>query len=560
MTCALHCLRQNPDARIVVLEKRPHPVSEATHKVGESSVEVGANYFRDFLGLADHLENEQIPKMGLRLFLPGGDNSSIENRLELGGASFPPTPSYQFDRGRFENFLAEECLRRGIEFLDSTSVKDVELRKGKAPHLVSYERDGEETTLETRWVIDACGRAGFLKHRLGLKQNASHQASSAWIRIGRRIKVDDWSDDADWNELHDPEENPRWWSTNHLLGEGYWVWIIPLSSGSTSIGIVTDEKIHPLGDYNSQEKFLDWLDRHEPLLGSRLREAESEIQDFLAIKRYSMRAKRLFSKDRWGVIGDAGYFADPFYSPGNDFIALANYFACDLITRDLAGKSNLVHAPAFNQLFRLYYEGTMLIFEDNYPFFGNHQVMPVKILWDWMVYWTITGHTVLQGRATHLSVYLKNGRYLKRLNDLNTWMQDHFRRWHAQCPPQEVSGRINTCDMTFLMDTNRGLLDKLGEEEFHTRFRKNVAQMETLFWEIVDHSGVECAAPFRRREHPDTVKGSFEVVFRATRAGTDSDSGENSGSSASPEASFPGGESSGSSEESPMPPNAVPTS
>ena len=41
------------------------------------------------------------------------------------------------------------------------------------------------------------------------------------------------------------EPQARWLSTNHLVGAGYWVWLIPLGSGATSVGIVTDETIHP---------------------------------------------------------------------------------------------------------------------------------------------------------------------------------------------------------------------------------------------------------------------------------------------------------------------------
>jgi len=512
LTCALHCLRESPEARVLVLEKRPHPVPEAAHKVGESSVEVGASYFARFLELEDHLENEQIPKMGLRLFLGRDENRSIEDRLEVGGTEFPPTPSYQFDRGRFENYLGERCREKGVTFLDSAAVSAVEIRKGSAPHEVTYEHGGATSTVKTRWVVDASGRAGLLKRKFSLKQDSGHRANSAWLRIDSRIKVDDWCDDKEWQEGY-TENHPRWQSTNHLLGEGYWVWLIPLSSGSTSIGIVADENLHQLSDFNSQEKMLSWLAEHEPQLAAQLRQREDGIQDFCAIKRYSMECQQLFSSQRWGILGDAGYFIDPFYSPGNDFIALANFFVCALIKRDLAGKSNLVRIPLYNQLFKLFFRGTEQIFKGNYPLFGNHQVMPVKILWDWMVYWSITGHVVIQERSADPMTYLRHMPKLKRLNDLNCWMQAHFRRWHEQSPPHEIGGTINTSKVCLIMDTNKALLDKLDDKAFGERFKKNVAQLETLFWEIVDHSGIECDAPLKRREHPGAVKNGFREVL-----------------------------------------------
>ena len=140
-----------------------------------------------------------------------------------------------------------------------------------------------------------------------MKKESDHKNNSAWIRIGKRVKVDDWSDDAEWGKNFS-EDHPRWKSTNHMLGEGYWIWIIPLSSGSTSIGIVADPKIHPLSEFNSQEKFISWIEKMQPQLGADLREDESLIQDFLAIKRYATECKEMFSSDRWGIVGDAGLF------------------------------------------------------------------------------------------------------------------------------------------------------------------------------------------------------------------------------------------------------------
>lgn len=64
------------------------------------------------------------------------------------------------------------------------------------------------------------------------------------------------------------------------------------------------------------------------------------------------------------------------------------------------------------------------------------------------------------------------------------------------------------------MNTNKALLDKLDDKQFSERFASNVRQMETLFWEIGDHSGMEIETPIKRREHPDAVHGGMNEVFR----------------------------------------------
>ena len=48
------------------------------------------------------------------------------------------------------------------------------------------------------------------------------------------------------------EPGIRKFSTNHLLGEGYWVWLIPLSTGPISIGVVRRPALPPVrGDLDA---------------------------------------------------------------------------------------------------------------------------------------------------------------------------------------------------------------------------------------------------------------------------------------------------------------------
>ncbi len=330
------------------------------------------------------------------------------------------------------------------------------------------------------------------------------------------IKVDDWSSDPAWEENYDARTNPRWLSTNHLMGDGYWVWLIPLASGCTSIGIVADEDTHPLPDFNSAEKALAWLDKHEPQCAEKVREQEDKMQDFIAIKRYSRECKQVFSSRRWGITGEAGFFLDPFYSPGSDFIGFGNTFLCELIKRDMEGKSNRMHARMFDFLYKRMHYGTAPVYHDQYQLFGDQQVMPIKILWDYMIYWTLSGYVFCHGKTFDLSMYGRHFFKLKRLDELNRFMQKFFRMWHEQTPHWESTGEIDAWEMPVIIETNRALQDELDNGAYAERFADNVAQMETLFWEIIDHSGVQCKVPFKRKQHAKSLKGSFSLLFEAT--------------------------------------------
>jgi 2-polyprenyl-6-methoxyphenol hydroxylase-like FAD-dependent oxidoreductase len=100
LTLALQLKREFPALAILVIERHRHPLKAAAHKVGESTVEIGADYFNNTLGLREHLDDAHIRKFGLRYFFSDG-RDDIENVTELGVRNFLPVPSYQLDRGIF---------------------------------------------------------------------------------------------------------------------------------------------------------------------------------------------------------------------------------------------------------------------------------------------------------------------------------------------------------------------------------------------------------------------------------------------------------------------------
>ena len=164
---------------------------------------------------------DQLPKLGLRVFLPSADNADIAARVEVGPTRLLPVPTFQVDRGRLENLLAYEAQRAGVTVLGGGRVLDVSLRRGS--HSVTVG-GAAEATIAARWVADASGRAGLLKRRLGLAENVAHDANAAWFRIGAELDVATWSQDLVWQRKIFP--GLRRLSTNHLMGRGYWVWLI----------------------------------------------------------------------------------------------------------------------------------------------------------------------------------------------------------------------------------------------------------------------------------------------------------------------------------------------
>ncbi|WP_445166124.1 NAD(P)/FAD-dependent oxidoreductase [Mycolicibacterium sp. Dal123E01] len=429
LTLALELRRTRPATRILVIEPNAHPVPEITHTVGESTVEVSAHYLRDRLGLGDHLQSSQIRKMGLRMFFSHKGNTDIARRMELGSSSFVPQVTYQIDRGRLENELARRCISAGVDVAVGR-VRSVDLGAPNEPHTISVQ-DGDAVTRTTaRWVIDASGRNRMLPRQLALKQTNEHDCNAAWFRVAAEIDVGRWSDDPTWQGRL--SEGDRAMSTNHLMGEGYWVWLIRLASGATSVGIVADPAFHSFDGFNTLAKAKAWLRDHEPQCAAVLATHAELIMDFRVMKNYSHGAVKVFDgRDRWCLTGDSGVFLDPLYSSGLDLVAIGNGLITDMVSRDLDGEDVVGRAQISDSLFRSLTEMWLAVYQHQYTLMGTPTVMSAKIIWDVAFYWGFVGLLYANDRFTTVADDPGVVPYLEGLIALSNRVQRFFREWAA---------------------------------------------------------------------------------------------------------------------------------
>src|ERR1700727_1892714 len=148
-----------PQTSVLVTDKRAEPAPEAAFKVGESSVEIGAYYYREMVGMRDHLERYQQRKLGLRFFLPAGDNSDITKRVEFCTPGHLDAFTHQIDRGRFENELFRRAKKVGADAFRGWRLQDVSL--GEDRHTILMSQEDEEVIATARWIVDASGRANI---------------------------------------------------------------------------------------------------------------------------------------------------------------------------------------------------------------------------------------------------------------------------------------------------------------------------------------------------------------------------------------------------------------
>jgi flavin-dependent dehydrogenase len=426
--------------------------------------------------------------LGLRFFM-GKSQGPIETRPETGPSLFPPVPSYQIDRGRLENDLRRIIRDMGVSLFEGTLVEDILLAENNEKHTTKCRHKGgnDSFTLTSHWVVDALGRRRLLQTKLGLKRTHGHQASAAWWRYAGRIDIDAIGGEANHKWRNENVED-RYFSTNHLMDKGYWVWLIPLGSDATSVGIVTDETIHPQNSYGqSYTQAMEWIHANEPILWEFIKDREP--LDFLSFKNYSYASAQVFSHRRWTCVGEAGFFLDPLYSVGSDYIACGNTITVEMIRREREGKLTETAVETYNRLILdILFPISLAFYRGTYRTFGHAQIFTPKLAWDTAIYWAFTYQLYVQGLIHQPTeeIFTLGQKY----RDLNARVQQLFVDWSAAAPPRSIFVRGDMTRMRFLMILHLDLATRRSKEQVLDVARKNLDRFEelaqVLFWQAVE--------------------------------------------------------------------------
>jgi flavin-dependent dehydrogenase len=361
-----------PDLRVAVFERG----TRASFKVGESTVEIAGHYLVRHQRLSRYLYEQHLPKNGIRYFFDDpGRALPLEEMSEIGTINLPFHPTFQIDRARMETDLLAMNRAAGIDVRLGTAVDELELGGGGRLHRVVLDGPAGRERVAARWVVDATGRPGLLARVLGLREpEPEHRIGSVWARFEGVGDVDQLDEAFRARVRH----TCRGLSTIHFLYPGYWIWVIPLRGGLTSVGVVGAPAERR--EVRSEAGFRRFLDEHGAL---RALLADAKAVDHGSYARIAYGTRRFFHADRWALVGEAATAADPLYSPGSDFIALENDYVTDLVARDLSGEPDAdlaARAGLYDRFMGFRHEATMRLYRGLYGLIGSYELMRLK--WD----------------------------------------------------------------------------------------------------------------------------------------------------------------------------------
>jgi flavin-dependent dehydrogenase len=389
-------LRRNPGIRVLIIERN----ETLTRRVGEATVEVSAFFMGRVLGMTKYLNEHQIAKQGLRFWFQNDQVSNLSEASELGPRYQVRLPSYQLDRATFDEEVLRRVVEAGAQLIRPATIKNVELADGGL-QIIDFKYNDTNHTVKARWVVDASGVASLLARKNGWwRRNTEHPTAAAWSR---------WKNLKDWDGVALAKQYPEWsrivhgirgTATNHIIGDGWWAWMIPLKGGDTSVGVVIDQR---LVDWPTEGKIGDRLKEFllkHPVANEILKDAEYDEEDVHWRKHLAYHSTT-FAGDGFVLVGDAAAFMDPFYSPGMDWISFTTSSAANLITRQRNGEAMEAPLIKYNRDFEVSHRRWFTaLYKDKYHYMGEFDLMSLAFQLDLgLYYWGVVEPPFREGET-----------------------------------------------------------------------------------------------------------------------------------------------------------------
>jgi FAD-dependent halogenase len=276
---------------VCVLEREKFP----RYHVGESLVP-GVMPVLAELGLTDRMEGAGfIRKHGISL-LWGAEREVWTVYFGEGG---PYEYAYEVKRAEFDNLLLSRARELGATVFEESTVTDIRFEGERATGVTFTLGEGGTTReLTARHIVDASGQAKLLGRRL---------RSLTWHEDLRNVAV--------WTYFQGGTQLPGR-DVGNITTEYHpdgWLWVIPFSDGSRSVGFVGPNDAFVRSEMSAQEYFESKLQTSRE--AKRLLDGAVRVADYRATKDWSYHSES-FGGPGYTLVGDAAAFVDPLFSTG----------------------------------------------------------------------------------------------------------------------------------------------------------------------------------------------------------------------------------------------------
>lgn len=283
--------------------------------IGESLLPKSMEHFEE-VGLLDCLDKQNFEKKYGARFLRGKEVCLFDfSKKFTEGWNW----TWQVPRADFDKALADEIMKRGVDIAFEWTATHVKFNGSESTTTIK-NKAGEEKTINAKFIIDSSGYGRVLPKLLGLDTPSSIPKHSSIFTHVKDIKR--------------PQGEEGTLITFDIVKPEVWLWVIPFSNGTTSIGFVgPTEFIESYGE--DKTVALQEMMKLSDYYYDRFSDLEYSFEP-AKIKNIAKSVKKLFGEG-YALTGNSAEFLDPVFSSGVAFATESALKAAKLATKQLKG-------------------------------------------------------------------------------------------------------------------------------------------------------------------------------------------------------------------------------
>lgn len=229
--------------------------------------------------------------------------------------------TWQVPRAQFDQILAEGVAKQGVDVEYETTVTNI-VFEGTNSLTTVQEKNGTTKNIEARFIVDASGYGRVIPRMFNLDKPSNFEPRKTHFVHFKDLKRPGGNDG---NRITAVVHEPR-----------TWIWIIPFSNGTTSVGFVADPPFYEGISTDPVTRMKTIIAKDET---TRERFADAEmIFEPRSIEGYAISTKQLYG-DGFVLCGNATEFLDPIFSSGVTFAMESGSKAGKLVIDFLNNKS-----------------------------------------------------------------------------------------------------------------------------------------------------------------------------------------------------------------------------
>jgi len=311
--CVSASYLHNNNVKIKVVEKTKFP----RLVVGESLIPRVMDHFAE-AELFESLDAMNFEKkLGARFIR--GEEICVFDFSKKFGEGWDWT--WQVPRADFDNTMAQEVIRKGIDLEFETEVIEVSF-EGKNSKTIVKDKDGNLKEIHAKFIIDSSGYGRVLPRLLDLDTPSKLDPHSS---IFTHVK-----------DINREEGEEGTQISFDILETEVWLWVIPFSNGNTSLGVVgPTDFINSLSENKDNAEALRNAIQLSDYYIKRFKGTEFLFEP-VKLENYSRAVKRMYG-DGFALTGNSSEFLDPVFSSGVAFATESGMLAAKLYLKESKG-------------------------------------------------------------------------------------------------------------------------------------------------------------------------------------------------------------------------------